>query len=192
MDDDKFHRTALSRLLKTAGYDVQPYESAEEFLDTLVDHPSGCLLLDLDLPGSTGLQLQEKLHREGNRIPIVFLTGKGDIPSSVRAIKAGAIDFLTKPVRKESLLPAVRAALERQQLLNQTKVDDSTVRSLFESLSEREKEVFRLLVNGLLNKQAAAELDITERTIKAHRAQIMAKMHATSFADLVRMAAFLT
>ena len=188
IDDDDSLRKAVARLLQAAGYEVRTYSSAGEFLMAGPGTGPGCLVLDVRMPGPSGLELQSALARQGNRLPIIFLTGHGDIPMSVQAIKAGAIDFLTKPVQREPLLAAVENALEvcRQQSGQQQRAD--FLRGCFKSLSEREREIFRQVVQGRLNKQIAASLGIAERTVKAHRSQVMGKMQVTSLADLVRVA----
>ena len=177
VDDDGLHRRALARLLKAGGYAVADFRTAEGFLAALDAEPEPrfgprCLILDLDLPGYDGLELQAILHQKGIRIPIVFLSGQGDIASSVSAIKAGALDFLTKPVAKNLLFPAVSEALRRyeQDILDEPSPNGALVRQRFETLTDRERAVLRLLVRGFMNKQVAGELEITERTVKAHRA----------------------
>ena len=176
VDDDLSLRTALSRLLRAAGYGVQTYASAGEFLlAALVDAPA-CLLLDVAMPGPSGLDLQAALARSAQSLPIVFLTGNGDIPMSVRAMRAGAVDFLTKPVRRDDLLHAVETALARDAQRRAISEQQRTLRARYELLTAREREVFGLVVAGLLNKQVAAELGCSIRTVKIHRARAMEKI----------------
>lgn len=188
IDDDDSLRKAVARLLQAAGYAVRSYSSAGEFLIADPGPGPGCIVLDVRMPGPSGLELQSALVRRGNLLPIIFLTGHGDIPMSVQAIKAGAIDFLTKPVQREPLLAAVANALEvwRRQSERQQRAD--FLRSCYQTLSDREREIFRQVVQGRLNKQIAAALGIAERTVKAHRSQVMEKMQVGSLADLVRVA----
>jgi FixJ family two-component response regulator len=188
VDDDDSLRKALSRLLNAAGYEVRAYPSAGAFALAPRESRRGCILLDLQMPGPSGLDLQEVLTREEDPLPIIFLTGHGSIPQSVRAMKAGAVDFLTKPVESELLLGAIRTALARDQAWQASHEQVRELRARFETLTPREREVFRLVVAGKLNKQIAGELSMAERTVKAHRAQVMAKMEAPSLADLVHFA----
>lgn len=188
VDDDKSLRVATSRLLRAAGYEVAEYASAGEFLLALNGELGGCVLLDVRMPGPSGLDLQAALARKGNRLPIIFLTGHGDIPMSVRAIKAGASDFLTKPVRREELLAAVKSALTLDAAHRSEREKAAALRDRFETLTSREKEVFARATAGQPNKQIADELDLSERTVKAHRAEAMRKLGAGSFAELVHMA----
>jgi FixJ family two-component response regulator len=188
VDDDDSLRKALSRLLNAAGYEVRAYRSAGDFALAPRESRRGCILLDLQMPGPSGLELQEVLAREQDPLPIIFLTGHGSIPQSVRAMKAGAVDFLTKPVESELLLGAIRTALARDLAWQTTNEQVRELRARFETLTPREREVFHLVVAGKLNKQIAADLDMAERTVKAHRAQVMAKMEAPSLADLVHFA----
>jgi FixJ family two-component response regulator len=188
IDDDESLRTALTRLLRAAGHEVRSYASAGEFLLADPDGLRGCLLLDVRMPGGpSGLELQKALARQGRTLPIIFLTGHGDIPMSVQAIKQGASDFLTKPVERDSLLKAVKAALADEQSARQLtdRQRDLAVRAA--RLTPAEREVFRLVVTGLANKQVAARLGCSERTVKAHRAQVMSKMGADSLAGLVHL-----
>jgi RNA polymerase sigma factor (sigma-70 family) len=188
VDDDLSMRTALLRLLDAAGFETRGYSSTGEFLlQPLPDRP-GCLLLDLRLPGPSGLELQAALQQKKIMLPIVFLTGHGSVDSSVRAMKAGAVDFLTKPVKRDILLDAVGRALARYatQRAAQEEADQLHVR--FASLTERQREVFDRIVAGKLNKEIADELGIAERTVKREREQIMAKLDANSAADLGRLA----
>ena len=191
IDDDDSLRIAISRLLKAAGYEVRTYASAGEFL---LDTPStgpACLLLDVQMPGPSGLDLQQALEKRERPLPIVFLTGHGDIPMSVRAMRAGATDFLTKPVKREVLLAAVQAALARDAERRAGSEQLRLVRSRFETLTARERVVFGHVVSGLLNKQIAGEMGCSIRTVKIHRARAMEKMQAGSLADLVRAAELL-
>jgi FixJ family two-component response regulator len=188
VDDDESLRVALGRLLSAQGYEVRSYASAGEFLVTPPAAGAGCLVLDLQLPGPSGLDLQQALERYAITLPIVFLTGRGDIESSVRAMKAGASDFLTKPVKPEVLLQAVERALatDRTRLAQRQAASHAAARHA--ALSEREREVFAGVVAGRLNKQIAGDLGIAERTVKMHRAQVMAKMQVRSVAQLARIA----
>ena len=188
VDDDDSVRRALSRLLNVAGYEVRAYASAGDFALAARENRRGCVLLDVQMPGPSGLELQEVLSREEQPLPIIFLTGHGDIPKSVRAMKAGAFDFLTKPIEAEHLLGVIRSALARDQEVQTSQEEVRDLRGRFETLTAREREVFQFVVAGKLNKQTAAELSVSERTVKAHRAQVMAKMGANSLADLVHFA----
>ena len=188
VDDDPSFRKALTRLLQAAGFQVRSYESATMLLDNLPDPARGCVLLDVQLPGLRGPELQEKLGRLGFELPIVFLTGHGDIPASVRAIKAGAEDFLAKPAPKKVLLEAIERALLRYDESHDRNVWLKTLRQRLSALSPREREVFNLVVRGRLNKQIAHELGTSERTIKAHRHGIMEKFKAKSLAELIGFA----
>jgi len=189
VDDDDSVRTAVVRLLQAAGYEARGYASAGEFLLGRSDRNApGCVVLDVRLPGPSGLDLQEALARLEVPLPIVFLTGHGDIPMSVRAMKAGAVDFLTKPVSREALLAAVRTAVARDADTRAAREGLRGLRDRYESLTPREREVFAGIVAGRLNKQIAAELGTAERTIKAHRAHVMEKMDVASVAELVRIA----
>ncbi len=188
VDDDDSVRKALSRLLKAAGYEAQGYANAGEFLLALPISTPGCIILDVRMPGPSGLELHTALNRQGSILPIIFLTGHGDIPMSVQAMKAGAVDFLTKPVQSQTLLAAVSNALEIQCRASQQQQRMDYLRNCYQSLTDREREIFRLVVKGKLNKQIGAQLGIAERTVKAHRAQVMDKMEVSSLADLVRVA----
>jgi FixJ family two-component response regulator len=188
VDDDEGMRTALCRLLEAAGYEARPYASAGDFLlAEAIDGP-GCVLLDLKLPGPSGLDLQEALAKREDALPVVFLTGHGDVPSSVRALKAGASDFLTKPVEREPLLAAVDKALAEDAVRRAERAEQRALQERYETLTPREREVMAHVVAGRLNKQIAAEIGAAERTVKAHRAQAMEKMQVDSLADLVRAA----
>jgi FixJ family two-component response regulator len=188
IDDDDSLRTAIARLLKAVGYEVRAYASAGEFLLDGPYHGPACLLLDVQMPGPSGLDLQQALERRDQPLPIVFLTGHGDIPMSVRAMRAGATDFLTKPVKRDVLLAAVQAALARDAEQRAGSEQLRTVRSRFATLTARERLVFGHVASGLLNKQIAGELSCSIRTVKIHRARAMQKMQAGSLADLVRAA----
>lgn len=188
VDDDASFRTFLARLVGTVGLQSVPYASAEEFLRTARPDAPACLVLDIQMSGLSGLDLQRELARADLQIPIVFITGHGDIPMSVQAMKAGAVGFLTKPFRNQDLLDAVREAINLDREARQRRMEVADLHGRYNSLTPREREVMALVVAGLLNKQVAGELGTTERTIKAHRSQVMQKMQADSVADLVRMA----
>jgi FixJ family two-component response regulator len=188
IDDDDSVRKAVTRLLKAAGYETQGYANAGEFLLAAPSAAAGCLVLDVRMPGPSGLELQAALKRQGNSLPIIFVSGHGDIPMSVQAIKAGAVDFLTKPVQRQSLLAAVSNALEVNRAAASDRARAEFLQSCFQLLTDREREIFRLVVQGRLNKQIASALGIAERTVKAHRAQVMEKMQVNTLADLVRVA----
>ena len=189
VDDDESFRAAIVRLLRAAGYEARGYASAGDFL---LEPPGpdahGCLVLDVSMPGPSGLDLQEALNRSPLALPVIFLTGHADVPSSVRAMKAGAADFLTKPVERKALLAAVQNAIERDSRARAARNELAMLRARFNSLSARERQVFDAVVAGQLNKQIAATLDAAERTVKAHRARVMDKMAASSLADLVHFA----
>jgi RNA polymerase sigma factor (sigma-70 family) len=189
VDDDESFRKAIGRLLRATGYDVQLYESAQQLLDRLPNEgrPS-CILLDVQIPGLSGPELQDRLTKLGAALPIVFLTGHGDIPTSVQAIKGGAEDFLTKPVPKNKLLDAIERSLARQQTARMRDDQLKSLRALVTTLTERERQVFELVVRGKMNKQIAHELGIAERTIKAHRQRVMTKVRVQSLAELVSVA----
>jgi RNA polymerase sigma factor (sigma-70 family) len=188
IDDDPSVRRALVRLIRTAGLDVAAFGSAQEFLAAPPAERPCCLVLDVRLPGVSGLELQERLAASGHHPPIVFITGHGDIPMSVRAMKAGAIDFLVKPFQEKDLLEAIRTAIEAHREARRQEAEVSQLRRRLIRLTPREREVFELVVQGLLNKQIAARLGTTEKTIKVHRARVMEKMEAGSLAELVRLA----
>jgi FixJ family two-component response regulator len=187
VDDDGMVLRALKRLLDAAGYRSRSYGSAEGFLARPDPHAPGCAVVDLCLPGVDGLNLQSKLMEAGDGLPLIFLTGRGDIASSVRAMKSGAVDFLTKPVEKDSLLAAVSKALELDFLARAVRVDIESFERNLALLTPREREVLEGVVAGRLNKQIAADLNIAEKTIKVHRARVMQKMNVRTTADLVRL-----
>lgn len=187
VDDDAPVRKGLARLLTSAGYHAECFASADEFLDAWRSHPApGCLLLDIQMPGLDGLQLQQALQASAKAPPIIFITGHGDIPASVKAMKAGAVDFFPKPFHDEDLLRAVDEALTRGELERTARDERDTVSTRFNTLTAREREVMALVVRGLLNKQIAFELGASEKTIKIHRGRVMQKMQVQSVADLVR------
>lgn len=188
VDDDPSFRAAVMRLLRAANYEARGYASAGEFLGSDSRAAPGCVVLDLKMPGTSGLDLQQSITGTNEPLPIIFLTGNGDIPASVRAMKAGAVDFLTKPVKRETLLCAVRNALRRDETERKSRVTLRDQRKLYETLTPREGEVLAHVVGGKLNKQIAFDLGTTERTIKAHRAAIMDKLAVQSVADLTRFA----
>jgi RNA polymerase sigma factor (sigma-70 family) len=188
VDDDESFRTALSRLLRAAGYEAREYASATQFLSAERTRESGCILLDVRMPGANGLDMQEELALKGNRLPIVFLTGYADVTTSVRALKAGAVDFLTKPVRKEALLDAIDTALRIAGDRHDKQSRLQVLRAAHETLTAREREVYEHVVAGKPNKQIGRELGISERTVKAHRGKVMGKMGVGSLVELVRAA----
>jgi len=188
VDDDPSVREGLSSLIRSAGLQAESFASAQEFLARPGAEAPSCLVLDLQLPGLSGLDLQKRMAEAGMEIPIVFLTGHGNIPASVQAMKAGAVEFLTKPFDEQDLLQAIQEAIERDRRARQQQAEMRELQNRFESLTAREQEVMQQVVSGLLNKQVAAELNITEYTVKIHRGRVMRKMHAQSLADLVRMA----
>lgn len=188
VDDDDSLRTALERLLRAAGHEVRGYGSVAEFLLASESRLEGCLLLDVRMPGGpSGLELHQALLRRGETLPVIFLTGHGDIPMGVRAIKDGAFDFLTKPVKSEDLLRAVGQALETSRTLRARQSEQDRIRKLHDSLTPAEKLVCGKVVAGQPNKQIADEIGCSERTVKAHRSQVMHKMGASSLPDLVRL-----
>ena len=187
VDDDASVRSSLKFLLDTVGLQVETFDSAETFLRKRPPDRPSCLVLDVRLRGLSGLDFQRELAVRNIQIPIVFITGHGDIPMSVRAMKAGAVEFLTKPFRDQDLLDAIRIALERDRAMRDQAKDVTELRQRFQSLSPREREVISMVVAGMLNKQIAGELGTAENTVKVHRSRAMEKMHAQSLADLVRM-----
>lgn len=188
VDDDELFRRSTERLIRTAGLNVQPFSSARDFLKSPRPEGPACLVLDVRMPGLSGMDVQRELAQSGFHIPIIFITGHGDIPMSVRAMKAGAVEFLTKPFRSRVLIEAIRAAIERDRSALQKQSETRELRERYEQLTPREREVMTLVAKGLLNKQVAGELSTTEATVKFHRAHIMQKMRADSLADLIRMA----
>ena len=186
IDDDASFRTAVERRLKLAGYDVETYSSAQQLLDRLpgAEKP-GCILLDVQMPGLNGLDLQSRLIERGSILPIVFVTGYADTPATVRAIKAGAEDFLTKPASSALLIDAIERAMARYEVAHRQRNKLDSLRGLVATLTRRERQVFNLIVRGKINKQIAHELGTTERTVKAHRHQVMEKMQVDSLAELV-------
>ena len=188
VDDDASVRRALKRLFRAAGFESKVFASAADFLARGRHDAPGCLVLDVQMPGIDGLDLQHELAERGIDIPIVFITGHGNVPMSVRAMKGGAVDFLEKPFDGETLLAAVEQALTRDREARQRRAEGAAVRERLASLTPREREVMALVVAGRLNKQIAFELGISEKTVKIHRGRVMAKMQADSLADLVRMA----
>ena len=188
IDDDASMREALEDLVRSVGLDVRLFASPREFLEIQRPDTPGCLVLDVRLPGMSGLAFQQELAKSGAALPVIFLTGHGDIPMSVRAMKAGAIEFLTKPFHDQDLLDAIHTAIERDRSSRREGAVVTDLAERYATLTEREREIMALVVNGRANKQIAAELSVSEMTVKVHRGQIMRKMRARSLPELVRMA----
>src|SRR4029079_5791051 len=188
IDDDASVRTSLKELLESVGLRVELFDSADAFLASRIPDVASCLVLDVRLPGQSGLEFQTELMRAGSSWPIIFITGHGDIPMSVRAMKSGAVEFLPKPFRDQDLLDAVQVGLDRDRARREVDVAASKLRADFESLTPREQQVIALVTSGLMNKQIAGKIGVSEITVKVNRGNVMRKMGAKSFADLVRMA----
>lgn len=187
IDDDASVREGVKDLLRSVGLDVESFGSTQEFLASKRPDAPGCIVLDVRLPGASGLEVQRELMKSSIQLPIIFISGHGDIPMSVRAMKSGAIEFLTKPLREQELLDAVQAGIERDRARRQEAKLVAELQERLKSLTSREQEVLALVVTGQPNKQIAAQLDLSEQTVKVHRGQIMRKMRAKSLVDLVRM-----
>jgi RNA polymerase sigma factor (sigma-70 family) len=187
VDDDPSVRSAIERLIGTVGLQVQLFGSAQEFLASKLPNVPSCLVLDIRLPGISGLALQRQLAKANVQTPIIFITSHGDVPMTVRAMKAGAVEFLTKPFHDQDLLDAIHLALERDRGRRQQEAELAVLRERFDSLSPREREVIAMVVSGMLNKQIAAQIGTAENTVKVHRSRAMEKMQANSLADLVKM-----
>lgn len=191
VDDDASFRKSLERLLRLRGFQTESFESAEAFLRSGITSRAGCILLDVHMPGLDGLSLQQSIARTRCTMPIIFLTGRGDIPMSVRAIKAGAADFLTKPVDVDVLLPTIQKAFAENRCRRDAQVQQDAIRQRVQTLTERELEVLRHLLTGAPNKQIGGDLAIAEKTVKIHRGRVMEKMGVTSVAELVRLCAMI-
>src|ERR1700739_884452 len=187
VDDDPSVRSAIERLIGTVGLQVQPFGSRQEFLASKLPNVPSCLVLDIRLPGISGLALQRQLAEANVQIPIIFITAHSDVPMTVRAMKTGAVEFLTKPFHDQDLLDAIHLALEKDRGRRQQEAEVEALRERFESLSPREREVVAMVVSGMLNKQIAAQIGTAENTVKIHRSRAMEKMQANSLADLVKM-----
>jgi len=188
VDDDLSIRRSLTHLFGATGLNVAVFASAQEFLERYNPSASGCLVLDLAMPGLNGLELQEMLAARGSRLPIIFLSGHGDLPSGLKALKSGAADFLTKPVDATDLIDAVRGAIEKDRIARRVNAEVAEIRQRFATLTPREHEVLCHVISGKLNKQIAAQLGTVEKTIKVHRARVMVKIKAGSLAELIRLA----
>jgi len=188
IDDDPSMRMALEDLVSTVGLEVRAFAAPQEFLQSRLPDAPGCLVLDVRLPGMSGLTFQKGLAKEGRALPVIFITGHGDIPMSVRAMKAGAVEFLTKPFHDQDLLDAIHAAIERDRKRRREAAQLAELRERFATLSERERQVMTLVAVGRPNKRIATELSLSEMTVKVHRGQVMRKMQAESLPELVRMA----
>jgi RNA polymerase sigma factor (sigma-70 family) len=187
VDDDPSVRSAIKRLIASVGLQVELFGSAQEFLASRLPNLPSCLILDIRLPGISGLALQRQLAEANVQIPIIFITAHGDVPMTVRAMKAGAVEFLTKPFGDQDLLDAIHLALERDRTRRQQEEELAALRERFESLSPREREIVGMVVSGMLNKQIAARIGTAENTVKVHRSRAMEKMQAKSLADLIKM-----
>ena len=188
VDDDTSLRNAVKRLIRSLGFTVETFDSAQAFLTHEPHDGPACLVLDIRMPGTIGIQLQERLAKAGVQMPIIFITGHGNIPMSVKAMKAGAVDFIEKPFEDQQLIDAIHVAIARSNQLRKQQAELNKLQQRVDSLTPREHEVFRLVASGMLNKQIAFDLGLSEKTVKIHRSRVMQKMKAASLADLVRMA----